>query len=82
MDHAEALAESLNRRRFEAVRADAAALLEGEGVELSTESLDSLLYELLRTRVVAVKRALAERNTDAKFLPRETLAGAAPAIEV
>ena len=73
-DHAEELAQALERRRFDAVRGDADALMEAEGVSLAGADLDGLLFELLRTRVVAMKRAIGEREADDKFLPREPLA--------
>jgi integrase len=70
LEVAERYAEDYADNRVETVEDAAQQLLSSERVDLSEEQLRALSGELLRTRVVAVKAAIAERAGDAAFDPR------------
>lgn len=67
------LAGDLQARRYGAIEGEARALLQAEGVEREGERLEALLHELLRTRIVALKKVLSEREGDEDFEPRSGL---------
>jgi hypothetical protein len=63
-------AEDLDSGKVEHVRGDALRLLAEAGQELTGSALDDLLYELARTRLVALKAISEERQGDLHGVPR------------
>ena len=63
------------------VRSEAMALLAGARQTLSGENLDALLYELARTRLVALRKMAGERVADLQGEPRASLQAPASALE-
>jgi integrase len=85
LDVAEDYADDYYSQRVEIVEEIAQQLLSAEQADLTGTQLRALLNELLRTRVVAMKAAISERDSDAAFDPRSvqlqrpsSLASAAP----
>lgn len=66
----EGYANDYYQQRVEVVEEVAQGLLKAEGADLTGAQLRALLDELLRTRVTALKAAIAERSSDAEFDPR------------